>query len=490
MLKSFPAEKQQLDNCVLEEHAFAVTHSNDSYVVSSDRVYTLDSRELAPDVLQNCFVASCGSIIIRTAAIDTRDKALQLVEVIKMIAPEKRSGEWRIVSSQLAMPDQEWGLITAQQRQLLSFNLESDIPVRCVHINIATEHFFFQSLEVRLPETSLRDLNLIARQENVEALATYCYWMSEEMEKTIRQFVQTDTFKYELEWRMKDFDHEARSAILKAVRTKIFDLLQKLGEAEKRIGTNQKEREEIHREMITIEKELIILKEELRQALEAQIELLIEVERSINRIVINYPELRPLAQAVSMLKTLLQSAIADKQIVELSWAGRMIVIQLLNDHLGAISVINCDTGLERTHMAYALRLAVVDIKQNVPLDTLLNLAVNWDRITKEANIKLHKEGLHADLTSEGQLLLEIRKKMLHYLHVFCKPIAACNPHSLLSTPHEGHLTNSDFLNCLPFEFEGERLCFYDSQTGKPTTLTKAGMKLLVKLNILQGGSNG
>jgi len=260
----------------------------------------------------------------------------------EMIA--RTTGSERTVLCQLAAVDSEMELIRAERMAALSCGVS--------HLALHTEPLHHLPLNKRLVEVSLNDFRAIVLQKGYEALAQYSIWLADDMDGAIFGFVPEATEEFAVERRFKDFIHEARSQLVMIVLDRIACALES-GEG------------------IEKERELILLRQELREQLERQLPLLIELEKTVGALLEEHPELTGFMEGAQVLRLLLEGMAAPPDREPMGWSRKILLFQLLDLKLSCQTVLNSVPGGNRASVAFALRLAVLQHARTMSFRELL-----------------------------------------------------------------------------------------------------------------------
>jgi len=272
------------------------------------------------------------------------------LDVIKGFPNEKK----RWVSLQLAIPDVEWPIITTEH-----FFLEGSwVP----HLVVPTPLVSPQKKEDSRSDLQWRTIWKFIQQINCEGWLFYSEWLDDEMESAMDKFYKDATDEFQVEATLKDFHHEITSFLLRDYRINCAKLVLQLGQASvDGIADRQKDYE--------LETEIVRMHFEIIHNLNTQREVLLKIEHSIQKIEHLHAELIPLKQIVHLLSTLLGKP--------LPWIQNLLLIGLLNHQLGVAVYINCDSGFDRTNLAFAIQLALKEFVLKFSISELIVFAETY-----------------------------------------------------------------------------------------------------------------
>ena len=276
-------------------------------------------------------------------------------------------------------------MILSQHYCLTHLEQVHEDQIQIAHLNLPTEHFFVPPPDPRRVTTSLKMLDTLSKLMNGEAWLQYCEWLCPQVETILESFKPEALDEYQLEAHLKDFTHEVHSVLVQNLRKQSKALVLRWGEL-----ADLEKRNPLDQQTLKIEKELIKCRMEIKEALIIRYQVLDEIRSGIIKIEEMHPELLLLKQSVLLLHGLLQS---ELQLAKpLGWGQRILMEQLLNDQLGVLTAVNCDTGLERTSFAFSIRLALQALQSHYPFEELVQMAMHWEDVVKATNLLLAHKG--------------------------------------------------------------------------------------------------
>ena len=297
---------------------------------------------------------------------------------------------------QFAMPDVEWPIITSEH-----FFLEGSwVP----HLVFPTPLTFFKKKEDPRSDLQWKTIWKFIQQINCEGWLYYSEWLDDEMEKAIAKFYRDAADEFEVEAKLKDFHHEITSFLLRDYRINCAKLVLQLGQGSLD-GIQDRQRD------YRLETEIVRMHFEILNNLNIQKEILFKIENSIEKVERSHPELIPLKQAAHLLATLLGPPS--------SWIQSQLMIGLLNHLLGVGVYINCDTGFDRTNLAFAIQLALKEMLTKYSVSAIAAFS--------------------EDYSPNTDMGARFKKLALEYLYEVCLPTTHSNSNWAAWKPDEERL---------------------------------------------------
>jgi len=384
--------------------------------------------------LTNCFVASVNdSHLIRSGMIDTPQKARQLASLAEKY---NKKEILQLSSVQLNTQVHESGDVLQQHLCL------SNVETKCAHLNTPLENLYVRGPIQEVVKWELDTFGRMSKLLNTEAWVFYSSWLNDDMEEAESKFLYDAVDTYTLQRFLKDFRHEVHSTLLRRIKEKIseidFNIAMELAEGKTR-------------KVIEEEREVIQLSMELQQLTRNHLKVLNKVVSKIREIEAVHPELTPIREKGEIFTLLLTNQVDTPESKPLPWGVQQIYLQHLNDSLGVVSAINCEHGLDRTNIAFAIRLATIQMKQLYPKADIIQMS--------------------------SKLFTKFQRCVLANLKLFCVPITELSTQLEGPEWHEGLVENLEPLNYLPHD---ETLINYEE--GKPTSLTRLGHDFMMSLS--------
>ena len=438
------------------------------------KVHTLSKdRSLRKYIYNSCVALVADTSLLRTASFETEDKVEALLVLAqstfrKRVKAQKKQ-HLRLSVSYVASPEREWDLIETQNRRLIVVGQQLPEGDQVVQISLGTGSLFSSRPPMSRVKSDQEALDKIPRFMNMEGWASYCAWYNELLEDFIAHVLYAATEAYTLEGSLKDFKHEVFSPYLRWTRQRLAELEQaELKKNEEHV--TQRERVEMTRRRISHQRDL-------GRMVEAHYAHLADIVKLVAPIEAVHPDLHTVREIGQVLEKLLADQLGLRVI---SWGESHMLLQLLNDQFGVLSAISGSQGLGRTHFAFAIRLAVLQMKQLVPREDLFRLVLDWEDASKTTNKLVALKGAG---DSNYAQVSQFRECILGNLLEFCQPIASLNAEEPQRRWREGLRENPEVMNFLPpYDFKGVPLVHYDAETGAPQELTLAGRHLLFNLS--------
>jgi len=215
-------------------HSYVVV---DGKVCANRRFSTDEEGNI--DLFRRCYGAYgpqgplfCSQAFTTVDAVEQMDRVLKYGYLYYKKHYNISSRPYRVSCCQLAQMDSEEYEIRRQHRTVNKLNGDHLEKVHYCHMLLPTEPLYYTSLSKRLVEVSMIDLRTVTKEITFEALSVYTYWFSLDLEKIIPSLAYSNTEEYELEKRLKDFCHEARSKILRSIKSDINVCLREIDKIE------------------------------------------------------------------------------------------------------------------------------------------------------------------------------------------------------------------------------------------------------------------
>ncbi len=447
-------------------HAFAA----DKEGVYQDHIEEEDSRSL-----KGCLgVLEENGVFFRSESLDTPQKTIQFSRITKF-AHLKRRGKgrpFRCTCCQMGIIDREADLIMNQHLHIVKLNKGHADPVPFAHLFLPTETLYYTPLRERVFSTSLHDLELISQQVSHEGLVTYAYWLSEEYQRIIPSFNYSATEEYELEKRLNDYIHQARSGVLKSVKSDIVSTLQKMDELMAVIQGKPISDTE-NQQLLELEKQLIYTREELKRYMENIIKQLYNVQVAIEKIAVTHPELEQLYYSTLILKSMILQW--DRPFS--NWSQKSLVHSIMDQQLGVITLFNSYRNDNRSLFSFAVRYALLSLYNEETKSDWVEIVINWYEYAR----RLHRH--HLDNGKYPPQ--DHRLKLVHQLRELILQV-------FLSIRKEGYVVegkqaNIEFLILLPvfaMSTSGEtiQILEIDTQTYEVVDFKENAQDILQKLS--------
>lgn len=290
------------------------------------------------------------SFLVRGPMMTSKTQTAAWLEFLKSIPDTSK----RWMSLQLAMPDVEWPIITSEH-----FFLEGSwVP----HLVIPTPLIYLPKKEDSRSDLQWKTILKFVQQINCEGWLYYSEWLDDDMDAVMSKFYKDAAHEFQVEATLEDFHHEITSFLLKDYRINCAKLVMQLGQGVLD-GSQNRQRD------FQLETEIVRMHFEILRNLATQRDVLIKIEQAIAKIEKMRPELIPLKLTVRLLSTLIGPP--------LSWVQTQLLLGLLNHQLKVGAYIHCDSGFDRTNLAFAVQLALKELLTMHSLDALVVFAEEY-----------------------------------------------------------------------------------------------------------------
>ena len=298
-------------------------------------------------------VLTASSAILLTSLIDSQKKVEQFFAITQKLHDEWKKPShfkfpYRAVSCQVCSPITDWDQIFAQHLWITWLHYANGLSAQCAHYNLPTEHFYAPKEQAHVSEFYLKAVSKLPELQNIDAWEMYCYWMNEEIEVILEKIPLEFMDTYTLEARLKDFVHEIHSSLLRNLELDIQSDILKIGSMSNLIKFPVSEKEDI----VVLEKSLVKARHEALPGLRVQYETLGEIVRVVEIIESSHPEFISLKYKASILKEWMDGQIGVTGVPTISWAKQILLMQLLHEELGIVTVVNSNSGHDRTCLAF------------------------------------------------------------------------------------------------------------------------------------------
>lgn len=458
----------------LETELDPFTFQTGTNTVIPNRLETFPSKE---QVLTNCFGGWIhGMPLIRSSALDSEEKVRQLMALLETMHRKWNDQEntqvpFRFTCNQLQSTEFEWEMIHNEHQSIVhvSETIDSHLNHLCSPIDplVAEKEPPFKV------QSTIDILDQMPKILNMESWADYCLWYAELLKNAFQGFSYDAVDEYTLEKYIQHFLHEADSPFLKRARQHLLLLQLAMGYPEKPLHSS-------HDDRINKEKAVIKVRYEMQRLIRDHYRPLTDLVPVLQMIEHAHPELEKIQRCGLYLKELIGPEVGDEKARPLSWGRGQMIKQLLCSEFQVIPAIHCDTGLTRTHLAFAIRAAAMTMQDRLNWIDLRELVTNWHEKTVLLNRLAQKQGekgLHDPAVNrEVKHVVDFRNLVYDYMKNFCIPISEWN-HEKQKTK----LTGEEYffaepLNFLPSFREGKQLIVYDYASGIPTGLTEDGLR--------------
>jgi hypothetical protein len=434
-------------------------------------IYRPDQREIS-----NCFAGWISETpLIRSGLIDTEWKVKQFEALAREVHRQWQHIKgaqfpFRLCVDQLQSVEFEWEKIHQQHQAFIQVSESFDGVL--VHQCASIDPLFAKEPPPFKVKSTLDILDQLPKILNMEGWVDFFCWYSELLTRAFSRFPSNSADAYALERHLKEFQHEVESPFLKRARRHLLMMQLAMGSLDRPLQTSYQDR-------LNKEKEVIKLRYELQKLVRDHYLSLVEMIRLIPLIEEAHPELSTIHSAGVYLRELIAPEVNEVKAIPLSWGRGQMLKQLLCSDLHVIAGINSETGLDRTHLAFALRAAIMEMKEKISPQELEGLVVDWEERTVLLNRLASKQGETgvASVSDRSiQHVCEFRELVYAHLKHCCTVITQWNKEGKATVLSQKLYVNLEPLNFLPAYREGKQLIEYDFKTGLPSGLTKAGLQ--------------
>lgn len=364
--------------------------------------------EIKKGHLTNVYVLDVGGekVVIRSGVIDNEQKANDFISLLTKIRQDfinkkkednsnfnSENFKLRVVSQQLNSFEKESKMIDSQHRWIAHVNKELGDKAEVIHINIPSNRWYHT--------TKSFQSNIFGRF--IMAIAPKKYFQGEKLSKDLN----LDSLGIYVNWTEQylssfDIDKTIREPLKEHGQTyndskkKIDGLVVKIHENEKLLRgkniSNEKKTE--------LKNTLIKDKEALKEERKLMKEKLIEshkILKQLEELIVKKQDLSEdkqdlsednvkCLQIVSLTRQMLGSQLGIKREV-LDRGQEGMVLQMLNDKLGVVSALNCKSGLDRTGIWHAVKLAMLSFDKTEGMTPWRSFALvnEWEKTTSLMN---------------------------------------------------------------------------------------------------------
>lgn len=500
---------------LLDQEGFVVERTESGLNVVSGEINT--PSDDSGESLTLCFGTHLQhSALLRTGPINTLTKAREFLTLAyerhKILSAQyqKLQRKPRIVCSQLDDPLNEWDMIRLQHVNLAAIAHERKLEFHVIHLSYPTADFFEnRNAPPRTPFQS-KNVEKLYRELNWLGWLKYGLWIAEEMEAFLKQFQPDAANSYQIEALCRAFIQEARSVLLLKHMTEVHELSLKYADLLTKRNAyahdphHPHETHQLNQRIVELEKDLfnssLFLKDSLKRLLEVVLKM--ESEGNLKGKSESY---YPIRRMTLLYRKILQSQIEPESTESkgrTSWSQQGMLRILLDDELMVVSSVNSLKGTEKTHLAYSLNVAALELKHKYTAERAIDLAFNWIAATSKVNRKIVEQGFDVFkvwlkstvpndefhlLHRRAQMIEKFRKIFFRVLMDFCLPIQHLIPdEEKEASPH----IEKSYLNLFPSHLDmkyedGEResipYVHYDYESGEPLTLSERGIRALSRL---------
>lgn len=396
-------------------------------------------------------------VLLRAGEIKTFQQIDDLIECFEIISQEK---PLHLSLSNLSMAEEFWGNISSTHAIVARINAEKNANVAFFNFPLLPL-FISPAEERRLPQT-LKSLRLLSIHINSEGWEQYFIWIKQKVKNTLQGLNLEATDEFRLEAVLQDLVHEIESEFSRQLikKTRSHALIDSQVEERTRVETR-----------IELLKHVQTVLDKIEQCL-----FNIEIVKEI------HPDLSTLNINLKLLKEILSIQL-NYETSELQTEPQLfIMLEIFNELNGIVHCTTSETGLDQNNLAFALRLAAIQIQHFFPLIEVIDTLGKWNQNIAQINLDITGK---RKLDKHGKIVVKLRE--LIYQN-FIQINQILQSFSVQTTQNQlSQLKpNTAFLNFFPAEFcptteqwKSYPLVVYDSD-GKPQGFSYEGLKWLEK----------
>ena len=418
-----------------------------------------------PGALPHSWLGKIGSTFFyRTSALDTLAKANLFFNEI-----EGAQNPLRIAILELSPLVVQWELNSRIHAAIASLGWEKGLSAQSSFLHVPIEPFY-QPEDAEMPsEFLIKDFQRLTCLQNTDGWAFYCFWMAEMAEGVLEKIPLEELAVYTLEGLLKSYLHEVRTAMLHNNEAELQENSLRVaalkGQVEFPVPDGV--------QLVDLERQLIKGRNEARERLQIQQELLGDIARVIFQLDNPQEGLARLGRAALVLSELLKKHLNLKQF-GISWGQTVSLLALLNRELGCVNTLIDEDGMGQVNLAFAIQAAWAALIEKHPFVNVVQIAQQWEETP-------YQKG--------GPLAEALRQNVLEALELFCLPMAKQAGASHKMEWHFHKQENLTFLKFLPLmglvpnktgQLVKAPLLVLDGK-GEPIDLTPAGHFLMTKL---------
>jgi len=438
--------------------------------------------------LKHCFIGQVGEEqLIRSGIIDTEIKAAQFLAAATFAKQNSKNGKIHaICSNQLNAITSDWENAELQHQELLAADQASKKTIAVIHCVRSLDYFFFERSPRQMAMAELKRFMELPRLLNMEAWRFYCTEYNALLQQHRSQISLDAAETFAIERYIMEFHHEVNNRYIQDTMTELAKLQLSFPKQEDLFQFS-------YHQFVEKKKEMLLLRQDLKRMIRAHYDRLVEIVRISSMIEKSHQELIAVKKIGSVLKAALASDLGLISCENFCFVQSQIVAQLLNCELRIVSAINSDTEESRTHIAFALRLAVMQLKQLNKKEDVFELGLNWTQKAKTLHETIRKMSHHE---CSQWLSKELYKNSIvlfwtlvaENLKRICRSLAY-NTQTTSQLSFKPKKLNQAYLSYLPPFMRNENGSFtilfrYDATGNMPKDLTDAGYDLLSQISLL------
>lgn len=337
--------------------------------------------------LPHGFTASLGPTrIVRTGAIETKDQTSLFFEDLQRL----RKTHLRVIDCLLFTQKQEWGSIAGWDVWSNWLISQGAYPGQYAFLNLPTEHLYQPKGLAKESEFFARDAAKLTDLFNVGGWEVYCRWINEEITAILQRIPLESLDTYTLEGQFKNFNHQNDSQQLRNLDKEVRETLLKMGSVYGWFEYAADARDSLP----NLERRLIKARAEIKRLLQFQWETLVRIEEIIPIIAESHPELVNLNITCLILEKLMKNHLDIPQAIKANLVQEWMLVQLLNEMLGVVTSIRCNTNYDRTSIVFSVMMAMSKLSLEYPLQDLVTLGLHWPENVKDLNRRVSRLTSH------------------------------------------------------------------------------------------------
>lgn len=464
--------------------------SDNSATIKTDWLHV--QREGQPADTHLCYFFCAllnGLAVMRCGAADTHQRLDDLSAAMRWVLQRTNNtdgqseNKLKVSVVQLGMPDNEWGAIEHQQWLLMRHSLLHEVTGP--YVNMPSPFFFLQASAEESTTMHLKMIHKLSRQINCMSWLHYSDWIEAEMRRIAHAMAYDALDQYQLAASIADFSHEVESLFLHDYRQQIREATLVLGDAEFEAAPSAGSID--YQALTQMQKRVININSDIFANLQRQAAILGYMVERIALIELSHPEILKLKQAAVLFRTLLESQTDPFGSKRIAWGKQLLLHCLLDAHLNVTSLVTCSLDQERATFVFAIKVAVLQVIQQLGYTAMFELAIHWDETVIMANQLIAQKGMNALEDWLREVETSSVKQHIATLR-FLRQYILGNLHSLalprtVICLEEGRV-NSEYLNFLPAHIilDKQEIPFvlYDT-SGVPTHLSEKGQQLMARL---------
>ncbi len=293
----------------------------------------------------------------------------------------------KMVCCLFCSPEGEWELISAQPIWVNWIKHQYAISNQIAQITIPTKHFNEKN-ESRVVSL-YGSVERLVYLQNVDACRIYCNWIAQVVEKVLNKIKLEELDSYTLEAHLKNFIIEDEAMQLRHKELNEEETVLKLGALQNFYSFPLAPQDAT----FALEKQLVRGRAEIEQRLKVQLETLAQIVDIIPIIESAHPNLTSLKRLVLLARPLLNRLFEAQIPPSITWGQQLMLLQLLHEEMDIATILSCDTGLQRTQMAFSVMAAISLFKEKYGIQKTVELVLNWNETQNQERGEELKRGI-------------------------------------------------------------------------------------------------